>query len=647
MATASELYIPSSPTNFSFRPMTKGMITSQTTVSMPDGSFINLTGVDVTTRGLRRLGGWQYSPANGHYLREAMLLPAEERIEDFAQLSLNTGEKVNIVVTNRFLYTFDLDVGFTPIPFTAALEIVTVVVATNTTITIAGDFSANYYGTSDYGTINWAGANNPEKLKVLSVSGTETELTLVFAGTFTTPPVATDLLTIFKPFQAADQYFVDFTFARNMMYLVDGNTPLVFKYDGGDFMEPHIIVNDSGVRTIMGARTITHFGNRLYFGDIIEYDPSVSQYFFGSRIRWTEVLEFGISLSASYQDLVRTSGKVQKLLGMGSLIICYMTDGMYYGLETSLTSIPYNFTLIETGTVTCLGMKAACSYFGGQAFVGQDNVYYISADASVTPFGTNIAETLIDDIVNPEYTYLRMDLDTNRLIVAISTNTSQRITKFYTYNYKSKAWSTRVTDILAPSVVQLTDRLYYYELGTDTYETTPYRYYSYASIMFQETMAQLAGFNPRGWLYLYEKSQATNVLLDGDDTVVETAVPVEIITPDFDFDEPDINKTALRFGVKITEAPTSVRTNQIRFRLESSIDRGRNWRNLGIMVIRPGRDEDSLNFRVTGSTIRFRLTSGVEADDTAQELAPYDISEITLRLRERAVETMDANPRPV
>lgn len=652
MATSSDLFIPSSPTNFTFRPMNKGMITSQTTVAMPDGSFLDLRGLDVTTKGLRRIGGWRAVDGNGHYLLDRMGLPNEERIEDMTQVALATGEKINVVFTNRFMYKFDLDLGFSLIPYARDYTIATVSVATNTTLTFTGDFQADYLEANDrvlVGATAYAGSlSGISSLlrKVLSVSVSPTTLTLIIEGTFPSTPVPGNKLNVFKPFRADEDRFVDFTHARNMLYMVDGNTPLVFKFGGGAFLQPHIITNDLGVRTVMGARTITYFGNRLYFGDVIEYDPSVSSFFFGQRVRWTEVLELNISKSANYQDLVRTTGKITKILGLGSLLVCYVTDGMYYGRATSLTSLPYAFTLIETGMVTAIGMKAVCSYFAGQAFVGQDNVYFVGADASVSPFGTPIAETLIDEINNPAFTYLKMDLENSRLIVAVNRETGNKITRFWFYNYRSKAWSRARVDLFAPSVLSLSDRLYYNELGPETYETSPYRFASYYSLMFQDTLAQLSGFNSRGWLLLYDRTAANDRVLDMSDVSTTTPIGVEIVTPDFDFDDPDVNKTALRLGFKISEPATSSRSEQIRYKTEVSIDRGRTWRLLGTLVIRPGYDEDALTFRVTGSTIRFRLTSGVVADTTDQFNVPYDISEITLRLRERSVETIDSNTRP-
>jgi len=56
MATNAELYVPSSPNSFSFRPLSVGMVTSETTMAMPNGSFLDVNGYDVTKKKKRNHG---------------------------------------------------------------------------------------------------------------------------------------------------------------------------------------------------------------------------------------------------------------------------------------------------------------------------------------------------------------------------------------------------------------------------------------------------------------------------------------------------------------------------------------------------------------------------------------------------------------
>lgn len=639
-----DTFAPSSPQNFTFRPLNKGMQTSSTSVSMPDGSFLSVKGFDVLPKGLQRRGGWVptlYDSGSG--LSEAIdfLLPLEEHVEDLAQFALDTGERRTIAVTNRFLYVIDRDSGYTPVPWQREYVVDSIVEAgSTTTIVVSGDYRTDYLEDGDY--VRFGG----ELLEATTVTASATELTLELDGTFTTPPVATDEFNIYKAFKAVSERIVDFTFGRGRMYLVDGSSMLVFQYDGA-FLQPLIIVDDTSTRVVMGARTITYFADRLFFGDIIEYDSSVSQYYFGQRVRWTEVLDLTTCLQANYQDLVRTRGKIIKLFGMGNLLMCYTNDGVYYGRETNLTTLPYAFTLIESGGVTIVGPKAVCSYFDGQVFIGQDNAYYIGSDASITPIATLIAEDLVNANVSPQVARAMFDANLGRLILSESER-NELITKMFFFNSKSKGWSFVDCSISCPSLVKLADELYYYELGAvDTYETTWVRNNTYISLMFFDAAKQLLAFQDSGHLLEYTSMLDADQFVGALGTNETSAIPLEIVTPDFDFDDPDADKSALRLSLKVTDLPNVVRINVLRFKVEGSSDRGRTWRDLGTMEIDPDDDEDALNFRMTGSTLRFRLTSGEDVDQTGQLNPPFLLSEIVLRVRLRGQQAIRANPRPV
>jgi len=620
--------------------MNKGMVTATTSMTNPDGSFLDLQGFDVTVRGLKRHGGWSpaiYDPTSGNPLA----IPYEfegERLEDILQMWLEDGSIVNLALTNRCLYTMDKSLGYATVYWGQEYTIATSAEdSTSTTLTVTGDFREFYLAANDYVVVG------DEKLAVTSASATAGTLTLLLSGNFTTLPAPTSTFNIIKPFLASDDYFVDYTFSRNTLFLVDGRTLLVFSY-AGEYLTPHIITNDAGTRTVMGARTITYFGDRLYFGDVLEYDPSVSNLFLRQRIRWTEVLDLTTCKAASYQDLVRTQGKIVKILGMGSLMMVYMSDGLYYGRQTNLSGLPYAFFLLETAGITTVGMKAVSSYFDGQMFVGQDNVYYISPDASISPIGSNISDTLREDMVLPWMTYLRVDTDRTRVMLGVG-SIENICNVFYMYYYRVQAWSRSPTiPLVAPSFSQFHDELYYYELDVDdTYETTPYRNNSFISLLTGPMNRQFLGYQAGGYLLSYLETEVDNTFVDGSGVEFSSPISAEIVTPDYDFDMPDDDKTALRLGLKITDTGSTPREYPIRYLVQASTDRGSTWKTVGTLRIPVGRDEDCLNFRVTGSTIRFKIsTDGIGA---IESIPPYEVNELTLRVRGRALETNPGDAR--
>lgn len=110
------------------------------------------------------------------------------------------------------------------------------------------------------------------------------------------------------------------------------------------------------------------------------------------------------------------------------------------------------------------------------------------------------------------------------------------------------------------------------------------------------------------------------------------AAPISFLfeSKDFDFAEPDKNKSLIRLGVRVTDL-TPLRTTPLEIAAEGSTDRGATWKSLGTLYFRVGDDEAKLNFRLTGPTLRYRLTS-------SSLVPPYRIEEHTLRVRGRGLE---------
>lgn len=644
---AGQFVIPSSPTNFTFRPMNKGMIPSAPSAMLPDGSFLDVKGFDAHPRGLARFGGWKpslYDVATDLPLKLNLEFPAEERIEDLVQMWLIDGTSRNFAITNRCMYSIDTYTGYATVYWKEAYTVASASDdGSTTTIVIGSDATDDYLSTGDYI------VSGSEKLPITNIAYDDgaPSTTFTLDGVFTTTPSGSDTFRILKPFAAADSRYVDYTFARFVLYLVDGASKLVFKY-AGEYLEPHIILDDDGVtRTVMGARTITYFGERLYFGDIIEFDATVSQNYFRQRIRWTEVLDLGSSKAANYQDLTRSQGSIVKLYGMGGLIMAYGEDMIFYGRQTNLTGLPYVFTPLETGQVTVVGMKAVCSYFDGQLFVGPDNVYSITPDVAIAPIATAISDTLRDSMEYPAATYMRMDPDRTRVLVGCALG-GTAISKLFFFNYRTQAWTRGTSQpILVPSVIGLSHDITYGEVPVDdTYDTSAYSNSSYASLLGGMGTRQLLAFQLNNYLLEYDDEAFQDQSVGAGGVITIAPISVIIETPDYDFQAPDENKTAVRLGLTINDLNQATRTEQIRFKVEASTDSGYTWRKLGVLVIRPGKIEDILNFRITGPSLRFRITSGVAADQTDQYTLPYEVAEITLRVRRRSLETVAANTRP-
>jgi hypothetical protein len=647
MPTNMELYVPSSPSKFSFRPLNKGMITSDTTMSMPDGSFLEVNGFDVTPRGPKKHGGWQPALYESGSTTPLQFVPmdASERIESQLSFPLADGSFINLLVTNRAVYIVSPENGYVRLNWMQPYTIATTTTgASTTTFTVTGDFRRHYITTTDK-VVN-AGIDYP----IQSVTATASTLTVVFTGVVTLTPG--NGINIFKPFASDALQYTDFTISRNKCYFVDGTTQMIWRFDGvlnGTdslyYLVAHEIFGADGTtRTVMGACSVTAFGERLYFAGTTEYDSVSTVYFGYNRIRWTEVLNHNQSLAANYQDLIRTNGKLVKIVGMGSLIMAYMDDGIYYGRATSLTSIPYAFTYIESAGVTALGMKAVTTYFDGQVFQGYDNVYFISSDVQITPLGDAIVEELRSRSQAGQMSNISIDTVRSRITLATS-NTPDVLECVFFYNYRAKAWSINDSlNFIAPVYQFSGDYLTYDEVdesylfvGSPISEMT---YREFSTGQFSKNFYVYMN----GYLMKYVEESGLNSLVTGG-VVIPSQNPCELITPDFDFDDPDTDKTSLRLSMKISDDPDTIRTENIYFMVDGSRDRGYTWKHLGRMRILPTRDEDALNFRLSGSTLRFRMRQGYDSDGTSTNVNPFTISEVVLRLRERSIEAQRSNAR--
>lgn len=73
-----DMFIPSSPQDYPIRPVMRGMITATAPTQAPDGSFALVRNLDVTMRGMRRLGAGPYVTESGTVTMAADILSRAE-----------------------------------------------------------------------------------------------------------------------------------------------------------------------------------------------------------------------------------------------------------------------------------------------------------------------------------------------------------------------------------------------------------------------------------------------------------------------------------------------------------------------------------------------------------------------------------------
>jgi hypothetical protein len=100
------------------------------------------------------------------------------------------------------------------------------------------------------------------------------------------------------------------------------------------------------------------------------------------------------------------------------------------------------------------------------------------------------------------------------------------------------------------------------------------------------------------------------------------AVTFQLVSKDHDLGMPDAEKTWSRLAIKVDFTNDLAFTSALDFTCEVSHNRGRTWKDVGTLRIRAGMDEGHVDFRLTSSTMRFRLTS-------TATVSPYWITEYT------------------
>jgi hypothetical protein len=600
------------------------MFSNLSSLSLPDGSFFNLHGYDVRENGPKRVDPFE----------RLMTIPipywdgAEtcDAIESFVGTDR---AEVTIAITNKSLYRVEhasnqvtpvwWQKEYTLTSYVSATGVVTVTTDNPVTQKIEiGDLIvfAHLGLTQAYPITN----RNATTITTTSGLGTITGSTKFY---------------IVKRMNPGDSYVVDYTmFTRTdkaAMVLVDGADNGIYYYDG-TYMTPFVLHDQADAATYISARTVTYFEGRLYFGCVGD-----GTYTYVNRLIWSEVLDLTEINDISYQDLTATRGQALKLVSLGSLIFCYFTDSIYFGRKTNLVGIPYAFTKLDTGGITTVGMRAVTPFMDGQVFVGQDDIYYVTPQGGLEPIGSPVMRNTVLPSTNSgtlHRTHVRVDVPRNRIVFGFTAGPTQYFSIAALFNYRTKAWSTMTLgNISTFNLVNFLDNVEYddYPIDTDN-EYQDFPALRYADITPSALDRQFASVDAIGNLYILKPGATQNLLPSN----AAQPVPTVIETGDFDFNAPDMDKSALRLGIKLNTLSEYGRTGTVVFLAQASNDRGLTWKTIGTLSVPTNKSEDTISFRITGSTLRFRLTS-------ASVVEPYEINEYTLRINGRGIEANRAN----
>lgn len=586
---------PSSAAVQATRPLSKGVIRDRSPQYVPDGGFVKLQNFFAGTEGLLRRPG---------YLALASAAQIPYKVLDYITIWGSDGLQQRIALTDKTLWRV----------YNTAVEEIEWVTYNTGTVSVSG-VTVTGSGTS------WLSADI--KVGDLVRIGTEegvveniisdTEILIESATITNQIGVAYKIQGTFTPRVTSTP---DWTTHNNILIIADGKRPLIAYTP--DTETVGYWIDNPGKYPSTGefiASVVVSFNNRIYVGDIQDAVDGRQR----NMIRWSGLADpRDFSIVTNYLYIPSMRGTIQRLMPLGPTLLAYFDDSIYVGTPTNFPLLPLQFDQVETGGNGILGKHAVFGYLGGHFWVGQDDIYLMTADGP-THIGIPVFVDTIKKCQKPGFIYVAADPSTYSIAFGFPVS-NEYIEEIWRYDYRAKAWSmenTLATMLANPLVNEVVDWASLTPLTWDTIATV------------YTTWDSMGVGDPRRYLYRANDGILYRSTNDEDSDETEGPIEAEFITKDHDYDVPDTLKTWVRFSVKIDSEATL--TMNVPIRMYCSVNRGRSWKYIGLLTIYAGMDEGYVNFVATGSTIRFRGECNVVSP-------PFTIAEYTVNVRSLGAE---------
>lgn len=417
--------------------------------------------------------------------------------------------------------------------------------------------------------------------------------------------------TIRRAMKATNPYRIDWTITTDDKLLIADSARPLYSFDGSTFTE-----YDTAL-TFIPSCVVFH-NDRVFCGHTVESAADNRQ-----RTRWSKVLDltdFG-SASEQFVDRPYYSGELKRLMGLGPMLIAYYGDGIDVGRSTNVggDTLPISYEKFDTGGIGLYGPRALVRFLDGHFFVGTDDIYFFSTSGGLQRIGSPVVKRTINLCSYPYLSSAIVDPGRSRICFTFPEAT-KAFSKVWSFDYKARAWS--YDEIVGDAIGYMTAvPVSWDSLGTYAAGWTNMTYFaSWAAIGAAVNLEDVFIARTTGKISRYSYG------LTGD--YQSQLIPCVYETGDFDFGDPDSLKTFVRASIKIDRELTT----NLSFAVFSSNDRGINWKSLGVSTIPAGEDECFVNFRATGSTGRFKITS-------SSAVPEYGIEEIVMKVKGRALES--------
>lgn len=651
------------------RPLSKGMILNVSSQMVPFGAFLDLKNYQATTRGLVRRRNYSVF-ASGTF---------EGNPIDLVTLWSTAGTQKTFLITDTYLYSVSSIGGMSAIYWKETVGTVSI---SGTSITGSGTRWQDI-GIKK-GDVLVVGAETG----IVSSVGSNTAITLESA---TITDASNQSYTIRRVFGAEDPYMIDWVIANDLLIIATvKNQPLYVDFSDTE-MHPLIGTTQAITATVTsGSATLSAidpaYANAEWVGQIMtgtgiavgatiesiisltsvllsanatasgtsvaltigtDHYPSTGIFsgegagFFDDsvwfshciddtdgdrrqRIRWSSVTDItDFSISTNYLDLPYSEGRAKRIVPMGNQLVCYFDDAVYIGTLTSEPLLPVAFNQIPTGGIGLVGSRAVVQWLDGHFFVGQDDIYYLS-NRGLQKIGTPVVKKTLNVCQSQWRIIASIDPQRHRVVFGFPED-SDYIAKVWSYDYIAQAWSYEVVEGIESYLLSnpLVNSSITWGDATIAWNDSSISTYVWSALVSAESFRSLY------------QNDGTNLIRQSDDNTASdydtNAILTVVELPDLDYGNIDTIKTHLRLSMKITKVD-EVYNEQIVFTVTGTANRGKSWKSLGTLTIETDKDEGYVNFRLSGSTGRIKLTS-------SSQCRSYEINEIGLRVVGSGIET--------
>lgn len=675
-------------TNVPIRPLNKGMYRNLPPNGIPMGGFLRSQNYRILEAGLERRHGLVNFDENNEGLLDSAILDvinfyrrsAENQTLYLTEKSLfrrggTSLTKFNITYTGLTIDS-STDGNEITIVFTDTGDLYVNLRTGDTIETVEGDFTIDAISISELAGVYTftIGVYSSSPLAIDDLVG-DASITYNFKSVRTMTPSYALL-----PVEDASN--------DDSIIIADQADRGFYKYNTTGSLELYPIDSSTGgaitpvYTNLITGRTVAYFADRMWTGNTIEIDGEHRQ-----RIRWSDVRTFNRFQFENYVDLPYTEGQLLALKPLGSLLVAYFEDAVYFGRATNIASLPYYFTRMETGLVGPVCDRAITTWVDKHYFVGDDDIYTMSEATGLVPIGAPIVTESIEwaNNLNRELkTHVKAvhDLDTESVAFLIPdyydvVNQIPGLTeRIWRYFYKTGSWSYDEvhfadTDKKIPDFLYLgmaSSRVYLYGKSWEEWQaldpsptgdstTTDSDITRWIresdSVPTDETFDDYPTWNalinedilPRSMkMSIYKVTEDRIILAEESkgmeqDNLLADEYPIwgVLESPDYDLGMPDATKTFNRLSMKSYQnrvdryTGASTQLDQVNFILYSSTDMGHSYKRPRALNWRLNYNEGKADFRATGSTYRFKVVSdGV--------VPSYKLSEIVIRVVDRGLQ---------